>query len=496
MISGNSIEAMVYKKRDAVLNVLEPRRYRSGAPYDGMQEILAGYVADGYTLFAGPSSGDIDLSGETAGKYLVYWTSAPTGTVNVVANTITATSGTHESVVIFGGLLGALHSSKKISSFMSATFNFTGSYDFNSIIEFVGVDISIPTLSASLTIQEIDFTLCNVNFPAGAGYQFKTQDCSFSTCNIKHDSTNPSEINYTIDSEFSNNMIYRTALTGASTLKIQKTGTNSIILKNCLFYDVTGNFYCTVTAGDDGYLQNCGFINSYMLIYAGISFLSKIFTQNCELYSISGNYIETPLRDTQKFIFGVPAIDFDDTVDFADFVNVTCDISRTDEADSRLFGFGNENFYELQFGGDAMVPDALKKGVGDGYYWFIRRRDFEETLLGATIYNLSLYTAGGHTTELDFSSDENFLILAEDSSGNKAVLVWYSNQLYPTVYSDTWDGTDYEILNCFQIWEPESRSNLRNVFRNYPEDKHTGITDSPMTGKIRFNNLDREILIR
>ncbi len=111
MYSGKKIKTMTYRKPDVILNVLEPRLYRSCSSYAGMQNKLAAYISAGYTLVNGPASGEIDMSTYDIGKYLIVWYSEPTGAIEITANTILAHTasgngtGAQESVVIFGALL-------------------------------------------------------------------------------------------------------------------------------------------------------------------------------------------------------------------------------------------------------------------------------------------------------------------------------------------------------------------------------------------------------
>jgi hypothetical protein len=203
------------------------------------------------------------------------------------------------------------------------------------------------------------------------------------------------------------------------------------------------------------------------------------------------NYVILPEQDGKIFNLGNYSIDHS-IFDFNGFIDQTAEFGAEYVSDVTLFGKGTKLYYTMRFIA-AQVDDNLKR-FGDGWIFAVQREDFEDELLTGQKYvrNFKLYNETGCTTEYDYQNDENFLILGEDAAGNKAVLCWFGNMLYPTVLSGCADNTVYRVTHCFQIWAPETRQNLVNIFKDHSTGR--GITDSPMSGEIRFNNMDNEIL--
>lgn len=203
------------------------------------------------------------------------------------------------------------------------------------------------------------------------------------------------------------------------------------------------------------------------------------------------NYVILPEQDSRVFYSGNYSIDYD-LFDFNSFIDQTAEFGAEYVSDVTLFGKGTKLYYTMRFI-SAQVDDSLKR-FGDGWIFAVQREDFEYELVTGLKYvrNFKLYNESGCTTEYDYQNDENFLILGEDDQGNQAVLCWFGNMLYPTILSGCADNTTYTVTHCFQIWTPETRQNLVNTFKDHTTRR--GATDSPMSGEIRFNNMDNEIL--
>ncbi len=493
---------MTYRKNDAIMNVMEPRLYPSCSSFSGMQNKLAAYIAAGYTFVTGPSSGEIDLGTYDIGKYLIVWYTAPTGAIQITANTISAHTasgngtGMQESVVIFGGILNGTTDWRLKEYIEDVEFDISSGTNFQNILWFDGCWMTFQDLfSSSLTVFRINFDNCIIEAPAASGYGLVFSDCDIRNCKIVQNSSCHIDVQYhgyVTTALFQNNYVLRETTTGSIDFTLKGLYGYSITPANCLFERYSGSIEIdTYTAG---YLTNCAFIGGNVTVAGGTSTASVIYEMWVygNAAKITGNVIIIPMGTNRSgFAIGVPAIDWD-VIDFDAFLELTADLKIEYVPEETFYGTGTQNYYSLEFI-DADVPDAIKQGFGDNRLWIVEREDFEADLSGKTIYNLAFYGAGGHTTPFDFDADEGFLILAEDSSGNLSVFLWYDSALWPTVYSDVWQSTDYTVLRCFQLWEPETRTDLRNVFRDYLTNK--GAENSPMTGSIRFNNLDEEVRI-
>lgn len=491
MYSGKKILAMAYRNRTAITNVLEPRLYQSCSSYYGVWETYAAYISEGYTVVYGPTSGNIDLTGQTSSnhKYIVVWQDSPTGTISIsLSATLTDSSGSiitnGGDVVILGLLIG----------------------DKNEILQ--------HSLNIDLSIANENFQNClSICFVKINCVSVRGSNKSFNNCSIVCDgisshlggsfgNLNNSVLELGRVGTISIDDIENVSIFGNSNFScsdLVSIGSSLLFAKNAIIKDLD-NIYSSFIFGnsDDSQVQNVYLENIRKFrTYIFESGYNYVFGGDITLYSNPSdpgsfkNLIMIPMSNNHQFNFGVSALNFD-VIDFDTFVDITADLKIEYVPEETFAGTGTQNYYTLSFT-NADVPDEIKNGFGDNRIWVIQREDFESDLLGMTIYNLGFYESGGHTVALDFDSDENFLIMAEDDDGNQAVFLWYDSALWNTIYSDIWPGTDYTVVRCFQLWEPETRTDLRNIFRDY--DTNKGMTDSPMTGSIRFNNLDEEIRI-
>jgi hypothetical protein len=201
--------------------------------------------------------------------------------------------------------------------------------------------------------------------------------------------------------------------------------------------------------------------------------------------------------ERSDFIFGVPSINWD-AVDFTSFKDVDADYKTEYVIDNtKYFNTGTRTNYSMTFYANNPIPDDIKRFSQDQNF-FIQREDIETDIASSSgvksIYNYNFYDTTSFASEFDYDNDENFLIKAYRASDTSQVaeFEFYNNNLYPTVFSDIWDDSVYIIENAFQILEIESITDLKQTIR----DKETkqGITDGPLAGTIKFNNLDNEIL--
>jgi hypothetical protein len=270
-------------------------------------------------------------------------------------------------------------------------------------------------------------------------------------------------------------------------------------IKNCKFYGITSYEFPIDFTGNN---NNIRFENVYFDVEYPI--WVRFYTMKTDnpsvIYCNTGtrfqgtieNYIIKVSSNGDGFIGNALKLDYD-LLDFNNFIDLTADFDVEYRADSALLGLGGDMVnYTLRFK-DEEVPDELKY-FGPGYVNVVQREDYEDELLTNQKYirNYLLYSDAGCSAQYLFQADENILILAEDESANKAVFCWFGNNLYPTVLSDVWDDRVYTITRVFQIWRQISKENIQNVFSD--ENTKRGISNSPMTGEVKFKSIDYEIL--
>lgn len=252
-----------------------------------------------------------------------------------------------------------------------------------------------------------------------------------------------------------------------------------------LYVDSTITSDGIITIYTDSKGNQAGSVNS--------SFIFKVVPRNTTINTPNGSVlnplgvtaITTPLRTE----VGGIVLDWA-AIDFTDFETLDAEVAPeyvTNNAD--YFNTGNNLYYNLNFLNNYLCPDELKKFSTD-YLFIVHRTDFEASLITAQKYikNLQLYNEVGATTEYTYDNDENFLIAATDTLGNRVFFIWYHNTLCATYLSEVMDGVVYTIDKCFQLWQGETWQGLRSIWSN--------VTDSPMEGSIRFNNWDNEIVYK
>lgn len=488
MINGNQFYMYPYKKHYLIQNDQQ-------AKLSDKQIALENYLLAGYTLAYGGSSGAINLSSKAKGNYLVVWpTSAPPTGLQLVTSSQTlksSTGGTHTSVVIMGIELS------------------TG-----KVIE-RDTDVIAFKLNSGLNANVLKFDYTNINF--------STQMSTYPITNLKVANSNISGV-YGLSryKQFYNNTISESTKSAALRFECTSLGQSSNFWNNNLKTRSSYSLYFSYSASTGIKLKNWQ-IEATTSTGAGsptISFLSSasvakkvdfenvgitggrlsfgyLYQANSQPVYISKIYRITDLSNYRTLPLTTDMV-FNDLsryrlnstgISWTGFKALAADFQTEYYNDRSLFySQVTRAFYNVSFKNNINVDDDLKK-FGEGYYFVVDRRDFSTDLASKTITKYNLST--------DFESDENFIIQAHDSTayGSNTVFFGYvDNIIYPTVFTEMYDSRTYTIDRCFQIWEVESKSGLSNLYREVGKNK--AITNSPMGGSIRFNNLDNEIIWR
>ncbi|RJR31901.1 MAG: hypothetical protein C4574_00680 [Candidatus Latescibacterota bacterium] len=141
-------------------------------------------------------------------------------------------------------------------------------------------------------------------------------------------------------------------------------------------------------------------------------------------------------------------------------------------------------YYKVDFVEFHPVDDAHKHFDMDDCL-VIRRTEEEAVLVGKTIIDLRLYDG---ETEYDYRKDTSFLIVAENvlDATEKTVFAWHNNRLYPTIFGDYWNGKEYEITFCFQIFETPDDVEVRN---------YDAWDDSEMVGSLTYQDKTSKVIV-
>lgn len=488
MLQGNTLKMQPLKKTELITHPVEMR-------LSDAYEAYYNYLDEGYIEVDAPASGDIDLRSLVPGKYLVRWkTYTPTGTLNVsVAKTLTGTSGAHEAVVIMGVHLDY---SGRIDDYgLDVTFDLTPSNDYALLtFRFLKIGFVVAAAEEYTSTQFQDCTLTfGVEHGSSSWYYvaftfLKLVNCY---CSYYLSASNPFRMHFTASSATAYNCVFDClgydtygsqtfdwhvacskdlfynlvfAHFGGGLTLSKNSGNPTINFSNTLVYDsqLTLSSYPTTDAQSVIHVDQTSFygVNNYRIVQG--SFVGDIFN-SLGIYRLETDLIDWDAMETLS----------------AEFV-AEREIDR-----SLFYARASRMYYTARFSDTVMVPDSLKK-FGDGYYFVVQREDYEADLIGRTI------TSGGVLSGSEFQSDENFLVLATDTLGNEAVFAWVDNQMLATVFTDVYDTRTYTITHCFQIWEQYSMSGLSNTIRKPSGAK--AITDSPLSGEVKFNNLDNEVI--
>lgn len=477
MLQGNTLKMQPLKKTELITHPVEMR-------LSDAYEAYYGYLDDGYTITYGPASGNIDLTGLTPGKYLVVWQStAPTGTLNVsAAKTLTGTTGAHEAVVIMGALIP---SSKRITSIgFSLVIDMTPADDYDTL-KFHFAYISFSGTAYAEVFNNLHFNHCKIAF-TGNAVKYKILDLMHCDCVFNYGFGAPKIMFESSESKAHNCRFYSSGIYSLSVYF--HVACNAGNFNNLWFENWLGDLeFLSATAN-----PTINFNNLYIKT-ASLNMGTYPVTNNGSLVYLSNVSIVNPSNYRYAQFSGSPIWNDlgiyrleTDLIDWDAMETLSAEFVAEREIDRSLFyARASRMYYIARFSDTVMVPDSLKK-FGEGYYFVVRREDYEADLIDRTI------TSGCVLSGSEFQSDENFLVLATDTLGNEAVFAWVDNQMLATVFSDVYDTRTYTITHCFQIWEQYSMSGLSNTIRKPSEAK--AITDSPLSGEVKFNNLDNEVI--
>ncbi len=478
MLQGDTLKMLPIKKTSLITTPVVQR-------LQAIELAISSYLSDGYVISYGPASGLIDLSSLAPGKYLVVWQygTPPTGTLEITtAGTLTGTgSAAHTRVVIMGVVLTT-----------------AGDISDNTI------DLAV-NIATGVDAEKLRFNFCNIDFAASTTNTVTNLNIANSNIEDIGDNFSLLELSgcvFNADGaaakirvqaganadNFCNNEFYDRAA-----YQIYTINTTPWQPRNWLFSMAdtshTVTFYTPSGTPVAQTLTNFGFRNC-ALNFGTLLFDSQfgeipVYTENVVFVS-RANFLVAPLTDDMVFNdIESYALNLD-LLDFDDFEELRGDwTTEYITSDDSFYAQSTRTYYSIQFKDYIQVPDELKK-FGVGYYFVVQREDIEADLIGEMIEKLVL--------SVDYENDENFLIRAVDSSENVVYFVWIDNTIYPTVFSDFFDGRTYTIDRCFQIFEVESKSGLSNVVRAPASAK--AATDSPLQGTVRFNVLDNEIVWR
>lgn len=493
-----SVMAWTAKKSDFWTTTIMSRKAQ-------IEKKLSDLITAGYTLVNGPTSGFIDLTAQTSSshKYVVIWRSVPSGVVTIdIAKTMTDTGGNiitnGGDVVVLGILLNSFN--QVIDSYLDLIL-FQGSYsqDFQKKLTFSYLSIIKNSSSAR---EFININFINDTYINSAGFDTLT-DPYMEWCQILN--------------------------TGSGDITIGIDGSD-VTLKNVLvdYQGSTGGFVLSGNEDprtlylDNVRVQNCisGSSKIGFSIYSGPSPTSVMYMELNNVF-FKNSKLETNSKWTANvgknlvFINGL-------TINFGTILNLVfydindnqyelgnCDVLDIDaiettnnysllEAvfwDSRAsirkrLATITRNGFETDF--QENVEIGLEhKNTGDEYYRNIQELEMIDDLINhpsgpLVIKNLSFYDNTG-TTLIDYRNDLSFLIIARDSSGNPAVFGYHDERLYPTVYTDVWNGVDYEVEFCFSMKRMPENTKLRNV--NFDDN-------SPISGSLDCQDMTSAVIIR
>lgn len=481
MIAGKKLKLYPYDKVSSVSNEIENRLFTGGSPYDGIEKTFFDYVQSGYTLYdVTASSGYAGLSTVSTGNVLCYYTATPSTAYQTVSSSAV---GIHDNVII----TGILYSSGVITN-----------YNLDTYLE-LGSSATNGDFDDKLYLYGLNLYRENNTKP--------TDSFNINNCTIKESGTNTAGAPMFLSLVNINNSVFYDEL--------YVSNTTNYSINNCEF--IANNSTSKISFEKPGNINNVS-INGYNSVKfsSSLNTDNNIYVSDTTSFLILGNiktvFINNTIgffstartaqfkpssTDKQQFVFGVPSINWD-LVDFTDFQEVDADYKTEYVIDNtKFFNTGTRTNYSMTFYGNNPIPDEVKKFSQDQYF-FVQREDIETDLASSSgvksIYNYNFYNTTAASSEYDYSNDENFLIKCYRASDTSqvATFAYFNNQLYPTVFSDVWDDNVYIIENCFMIWEIESITDLKAPIRD--KDSKQGITDGPLQGTIRFNNLDNELL--
>ncbi len=488
-IDSRNIKSWCVRKKDIWTKTLLPTQQQIIEYYQSLINL-------GYVIYDAPASGALDLSALATGNYIVCWkTNNPTSTFTVSANT--TKSGAHNVVI----LPIKLNSSNQITAInLNPTFDIVVTYNFAEKLKFSYGKFTMKSSSGGYTPESIVFDSCYI-----IGYIGSPKNCKFS--NIEFEITDFGSpyyygltwyFTYSVDADFIN---CRWRFTGAPTtsngIQIDITSGAIVQMINCEFLNQSSTQNTSIKLNATS-AQIFNFQNTY--IENASLFFASYVTQNNDLPIyidnplFSGGYINNyliiPYRiKDESFIIGNDVLDEEAILDTNNYTNRNA--LHTDKKSSfrGTISTIKRTSQMIEFLPNKKISAALK--YFDDYDLNVDWQEEEDDILvndpsGAFIIkNYKLYESDG-TTEMDYRNDKNFIIIAQDSSGNYADFAWYKGYLYPTIFRSIWPATEYTILMCIQLKEPPADVELRNI---YP------IADSPLAGSITYQDMTSQVII-
>jgi hypothetical protein len=474
-----------------------------------IEKYLADLISNGYTIVDAPASGDLDLTSETNAnrKYVVVWkTNDPTGTVNIdLTSSMTDSSGSilgNGKVVILGCKLNTYN--QVTNSYLSLDLQFDKNEDYSDDLElrYMSVDFTFSGILG--TADKISFN----NIETTSGFEH-FGDITMDYCNIDINGGAGLLINIPVsrDFEITNSYFYISESIGYCAFGWYGAYTGKFT--NCVFETNSGasGYFGFAGFGYGGAFtlnfENTIFINSLIEIKdeASTSDKSIIYISNSGYTNGSANnYVfKQGYPDRQQFLSS-------DSTNWAlDYTEVNTSGNYSDDLQALItpeFEYTqvpgndwNRRYYNLNFRSNYQFLDEFKTMFAPEtsvLVWW--RQDLEtDSTFGLKvsgsekkIKNLLLYDNDG-TTLTDYRNNENFFILAKDASNNYVVVAWFMGLIYPTVFTDFWDGTTYTVEKVFNLLEPPAQSAARVGMHDFKNDSR--IEDGPIDATVRMFDL-------
>jgi len=444
-------------------------------------------IRDGYEIVEAPTSGTIDLTSysNSEHKYLLIWKDIePTGTITVDESKTLYDSGgsiisNGGNVVIFGVKINSVNQVKKY--LLEINFDVTDGDDYSHVLHIEYAKINI-VVSLNKILNQIDFNFsiltggpdAYANFPDIVNSNMNNVDCY----NVNYGSSGvPTLLNQC--------RIIETI--GGKHLDINMLGT----LQNCVLKNETTAFFQLF--GTIATKNTMLHIGGFILDFDSDDKNNILYANNANFYPIASGYKDVILENTNKTDSEI--LNRRDSLDTAALQNVSNykTLAATVVQERRSFrgtlGRIKRQYYNVRFEQDKLVDPGFKY-FDDDDLLIVKREEEEAVLISDSggprkIKSLTFYENDG-ATEYNYRNDENFLIIADDGAGIKAVFAWYKGALRPTVFSDVWDDTVYTIETVFQIWRPPSDISIRNMWMT---------NDGPLSGNVLYKDLTSVVVI-
>lgn len=481
------------------------------------QDYLDYYLSQGYALYdihnGGTTPGFSRLTGVASAKVVCVWVGTmASATYSVQTGYLTGKT----NVIVLNVCINDTTNKKVISK---SSGNYIINFDSGTNFSSYGLKFCLFTQINGLKLRYIpditgiNFNNCHVGRDSVGGPISYLYDCEFEYCIINpyNTSGHPFFLVWNNNKKF-NNVKVESYNTSGGVVLFRPAVAAKMVFKNCLFYNMGNDI-----TFDTGYYAD--FYNSYF--YGGGGGNINLFTtkdtttsvfalQPCNIVN-TGNYPITFINAAESAaLIAKPPIKF---VSYAGplgdytrsgspvklaiaqlpptmttFYRQSCLVKTEYRGQSTPAGYEMRQYYNLDFLANYFFYDALKNWTLNKY-WLVKREDCEAVLLTAQKYikGLAFYSNAGATTPYTYTNDENVIIRATNATtGETHFFIWYNGELRKTVYSNPQADTIYTVEAVFQIWKPESFSEILNSFEI--------LTNAPVTGSGLFNNMDNEVV--